>query len=198
MRILTTALVASLLAFAAKGSETEKAGPFGIWKGEADSEVQIESEIDHFLYKLKTVPRPHPSFDVYAVVLTPATGVCKVIAVSPVIDNDAFGNSTRSAFATVEEQLSEVYGSGKMYDFLHAGSIWEDEKYWAMSFAQNERSYAKIWSEESKASLKDDITDVVLEVISAGHNALQIRLHYEFYNMEDCKKAMKEEGKGAL
>ncbi len=53
-------------------------------------------------------------------VFTTNTGICRVLAISKIEDNDRYGTTIRVKFKRVHTALSNVYGVGKSIDFLTA------------------------------------------------------------------------------
>ena len=144
------------------------------------------------------MPKPHPDFEGYAVRTTKKTGICQINATTKTISNDRFGIEARSLFNKIKDQLSSIYGNGKLSDFHRSGGIWKGSHEWVMSIRQNERVYQQVWDAESNANLKDNIKEIIMAINAGSSDASWISLQYRFGNYDECEKEMNNQGKGSL
>ena len=113
------------------------AGPFGLGKGMTLEELKNQgafvSDEEQFFYTAKIIANGHPDFEIYSVTLTLEHGVCKVQAVSKVIETSSFGTELVSKHKSLADAVSVKYGlPSKKYDFFNSGSIWKESQYWMM------------------------------------------------------------------
>ncbi|MDO8369135.1 MAG: hypothetical protein Q7S71_00170 [Candidatus Nitrotoga sp.] len=146
------------------------AGPFGLEMGTPLSELSkimtLKPDVP-YIYSTPLVPKLHPDFDTYQLVVTPNQGLCKVLAYSRLIKTSAYGSELVSKFNTLNENLTLKYGSPKRYDFVKQGSIWQEPRDWLMGLRKNERTIASIWSNE-KRELPDNINLIQIKAKALG------------------------------
>lgn len=128
-------LVVLLLLVVCSGGEAQsqpakKSGPFGFERGMTIEQVtalvgkSAIKSIKNDRVELSTAPKPHSTFETYAVYIAPQKGVVKVVAYSKDIDTSVYGNELKSKFHEVEDAITKAYGTPKnSYDFLRSGSI---------------------------------------------------------------------------
>lgn len=145
-----------------------------------------------------TPPQPHSEFDTYLVLAAPVHGVCKIVGIGKDHLGDRDGTSVRGRAAELTSTLTAKYGSSKLYDFLHAGSIWKDAGDWAMALRLKERSYARFWNREFASTLPSDVEGITLEAGATGPSTTYLRLTYEFTNMDQCLAPQKKKDEGSL
>jgi hypothetical protein len=163
--------------------------------GQTVSSLRVIKKIDEMDYEIQ-VPIPNPEFESYVARISPSSGVCRVSGLGKTHTNDRYGFETRSAFARLKASLGARYGSSKNYDFLNAGSIWNDPQDWHMALQKEERTLASFWSKEHESALPATISGIMLDTraVSSGP---YLALAYEFTNMTDCsarKQAQEEAG----
>ena len=194
MRVLLC-LPAVLLAVATAAS----AGPFGLSLGQDLESLQSEEvSSQDFYYRLKSVPKPHSSFDAYYATVSPGQGLCRILAFTPNTENDRFGNEAKDTFEAVSGQLSNVYGESDFFDTLAPGSLWDEPGNWSMSVYTNDRSYVEFWSEETGAVLKDDIEGISLRASALRADATYLVLEYQFKNFANCAAERNAKDESAL
>jgi hypothetical protein len=118
-----------------------------------------------------TPPKPHPGFETYIVQASPSIGVFWVKAITPIIENDAYGNGVRQLKDELHAQLSKRYGPGKSTDQLMMGSIWDEPRDWIQSLNANERTCFVLWERLGSGQLPDDIENIFLGVTGNGIGA---------------------------
>ncbi|WP_338503683.1 hypothetical protein V6R86_08435 [Sphingomonas kaistensis] len=150
--------------------------PFGIEFYSAVADLQILTDLGQGKFFV-SAPKPHPSFEQYVVQATPGLGVVWIKAVSPVLNNDAYGTRVRQQHGDLRGQLEKRYGPGKTTDFLVAGSIWDEDRDWTQGLSANERHYFTIW-ERPYAQLPEDLTNVFLGANGFGGDETSFSIEY--------------------
>jgi len=183
--------------------------PFGLCMGQSLDEIKKltgESnvkEVSKDFYELHTVPKPHPSFSTYIVLIDSEIGVCKVNAISDDIITSVYGTELKSQFEAIQSQLEKTYGKEKKYDFLSAGSIWRESNDWMMGLLKKERFLSSYWtlkeSDESNKVIKlRNINTISLQATAISQEKGYISLGYEFNNFQDCAKKIKDKEASSL
>nr|WP_234706364.1 hypothetical protein [Sinorhizobium meliloti] len=163
------------------------AGPFGIEQGQSKDSLRIFHEPSHYgVYKLCTVPRRHPAFEVYSAEISETVGVCRVNAGSVMFTADRLGTKVRAKFDEIVRELEDIYGQGKDFKSLKEGSRWSEKRDWVMSVTENERTYRREWSVAYGSRLKDGISRINLAVHGLGEDVSFIALEYAFENYTQC------------
>jgi hypothetical protein len=163
------------------------AGPFGIEQGQSKNSLELRKVAPHGgIYNLRSVPRRHPDFEVYAAEISERFGVCRVSAGSMMFRKDRFGTNVRSKFDEIVQELEDIYGKGKRFEHLRADPRWHEKRDWVMSITQNERMHRYEWSAAHGSRLKDGIKYIKLRVQGIGEDVSFIALEYDFENRAKC------------
>src|SRR5262245_32750798 len=110
-------LVAAGTMLASGLSAQAKSGPFGLCKGlsrEAilkliGNDAVIKTAGDALV--VRRVPKPHPAFDMYTLVVSPNQGLVKLLAVGITIKTNGFGDEVRESFMEIRDVLAKTYGN---------------------------------------------------------------------------------------
>jgi hypothetical protein len=135
-----------------------------------------------------TVPSPNPEFESYHLIVSPTTGLCKIIGVGNTISSDAYGSTVQSHFQNISDALTAKYGTPtNEFDFLKSGSIWDSPREWMMSIRQNERTKASYWGgPEAKSRLPSPLSVIELSVSALDSSDGYLMLVYEFTTSDKC------------
>lgn len=176
------------------------AGPFGLGMGtplaELNKQIKLKPE-KPALYSTPSVPKEHPDFDDYRLVVTPVHGLCKIIAWSKVISTSVYGTELVSKFSDLENALTTKYGNPKRYDFLREGSIWNERRDWMMGLRKKERTLTSYWTNEDR-ELPDNVQAIELEAMAISTEQAMIKLGYEFKNSDQCVDWIRSQKDSAL
>lgn len=173
------------------------AGPFGSEKGGKKEDFSIIKELKPFTYQV-SVKKPHASFETYIATIHPTTGLCLIKGVGKTNLNDSTGLSTRKVFNDLRAQLDSVYGNSSLFDWLRPGALWKETHEWMMAVTKGERSYEASWDADSKSTLKDGISEILLTVNGLGTESGYVTLQYRFDNWDQCKAAMNKSQSDSL
>lgn len=176
-------------------------GPFGICFGTTVDELDIDpdADLESGMYQLKSVPRPHSSFERVLVQASKTFGVCWIKGIGKNISTGADGSTLQVEFEKMAVRLERVYGSPtKVYDFLNSGSCWNEPIDWMMALLKKERHLASFWSVEDGASLQNGIATILLaaQALNAGTGCLVVE--YAGANSNACEKELAAEEDKAL
>lgn len=176
------------------------AGPLGVDMGMSydtlNKNIKLK-QIKPFLYSTVSLPKNHPDFDNYRLLITPKHGLCKVVAWSNSVKTSVYGEEIRYKFEKIEAALSQKYGEGKKYDFLRSGSIWNEPRDWTIGLQKNERILAKFWT-SGASELPDSINTIALKAHATDTEIGLIELGYEFKNYGECIDWIKAEENSSL
>lgn len=160
--------------------------PFGIEFFSAADQLEILNDLGQGKF-LVSPPKPHPSFDTYAVQATPKLGVVWIKAITPTIPNDAYGNQIRQAFNALKSQLAMRYGEAPTTDFLMTGSIWDEPRDWTQGLAANERSFYVIWDRPKSDGLPEKLSSVYLGASGIDSSSANVCIEYASSKMMDAE-----------
>lgn len=140
-----------------------------------------------------SAPKPHSSFDEYILWYVEGIGLCKTVALGKAVENDAYGERARDQADRIVRQIEKKYGPPtNKFDFLHAGSIWDEPRDWMLALSRNERTYAYAWTEEKGYISVSNVEVIMLEVRGFDRRAGFIRLAFDFGNISRCSSARNE------
>lgn len=191
-----SALAAVLLSV----SVAATAGPFGLDMGTPLSELNKQMKLKPekpALYSTPSVPKAHPDFDDYRLVVTPTHGLCKIIAWSKVISTSVYGTELVSKFSDLESALATKYGNPNRFDYLRNGSIWNEQRDWMMGLHKKERTLKSYWTNEDR-ELPDSVQAIGLEAMAISTEQAVVKLGYEFKNSDQCIDWIKSQKDSAL
>lgn len=171
------------------------AGPFGLDKGmsldEARRHGSIESTPKMFQYRSKMMNNGYPDADFYTFIITPKSGLCKISVATVDIPTSAYGTELVQKYDDIKSALTQKYGSpSRDFDFLRAGSIWNEPKDWMMGLLKNERTRAAFWTGRE---LQDSIKAIKVEAEALSSSKGYISFSYEFTNIDQCMDELKSQ-----
>lgn len=180
-------------------------GPFGLEAGLLKDTVEdllgsplTKVEGAPFLFSTARTPRPHSSFEFYALLIGPTTGLCQIRAIGVDITTSSHGLQLKSQFEELSSSLEEVYGPYERVDQLLPGSIWKDPEDWMMGLLKKERYLQAEWSAKNRSNLRNSITAINLVARAKGSDVGFLLLQYTFDNDPQCQKEIKKGEKAAL
>lgn len=168
-------------------------GPFGLVQGLTLEELGTAEQLEPGKYKLRSVPKPHASFESYIVQVAPKAGLCWIKAIGKDVRTSGFGVELKSAFDDLRVRLESTYGRPELYDRLLPDSIWEEQKYFMMSLLKKERLLAAIWKPTT-----GDLGSVGLIATASSGERGYLSLEYSFKNEGACDQEIKASQDGAL
>jgi hypothetical protein len=171
-------------------------GPFGLDSGLTELQLKTlpgfnPSDSSGMLFYATSVPKAHPEFESYRLLVSRKTGLCKINAIGRTHDNDAYGYQLRSTFKELDTALTAKYGKPTRYDFLHAGSIWNEQKEWMTALRLNQRSLVSFWS-DSVSRLGNALMALELSAHGESGDAGYLTLAYYFNNSDQCTSEYKQ------
>ena len=167
-------------------------GQFGLEVGDTkefiiSKGVRLENDSCYWYYTEK-LPKGNSQLDNYSLLITPLSGLCRIVGRTPEIQTNSFGSQLISKFEFFETALNNKYGKSEKFNFVRSGSIWNDEKYWMMGLLKKERYLTAGWHRENKNKLPNYLNYILLDTHANGIETGVISLNYEFSNTEDCFK----------
>ncbi len=158
------------------------AGPAGLSMGMTLADVHQAGQVapgrSRHVYTLTREPDRDNPFSAYQLFITPTFGLCKIVAVGPVLAPGASADLL-AAFKEEERMLAGRYGSVQG----------EEDKSGALS---------AYWYDPGQGLMQDDLRAVKLEAnrLKSGDGYLSIA--YEFRNFVDCQQEDEESGRAGL
>lgn len=168
-------------------------GPFGFRKGMTQAELEkiagpLKPE-QPGVYTPKRVPKPNPDFGLYALVMTPQTGLCAVMAGGRPVQTDASGTQIQAAFSSLKNTLARTYGAPKVADALRAGSTLNKPQDWTNALAKDARVLAAGWVLKGNP---DGIGKIELSAIGLSSSKAYLTLTYGFDIPGACIEEVKQ------
>lgn len=172
---------------AAQGSPDE-AAPFGLTKGLSVSQVGGKAVGSGGMYRLTSVPKPHPAFESYLAQIAPKTGLCFLKGVGKTIQTNVFGSTLRIEYTKLRDQVSQTYGKYKESDSVLPGSIWTDPEDFMMGLLKKDRVLASQWDMTTGSTLKRSLKTILVGVQAQSQESGWIFIEYYFDNEPACQK----------
>lgn len=189
-------LIAALLAI----SIPAQAGPFGLDMGTPLVELNKQMKLKLVStggYSTPSVPKGHPYFDDYRLVVAPDQGLCKIIAYSIVISTSVYGTELVDKFSDLESALTTKYGKPEKLDYLKSGSIWKEPRDWMIGLLKKERTLTSYWPHKGR-ELPESIQSIKLDAMAISTEGAMIALIYQFKNFKQCSDRIKSQRDSAL
>lgn len=179
------------------------AGPLGLNKGMTLEELKKQGAFisgnEPFVYTAKTIASGHPDFALYTAVLTPEHGLCKIQVASKNIDTSSFGSELQEKHSELVRALSKKYGAPtKEFNFLKAGSIWNEPRDWMMGLLKKERSLSAFWITSDNNNLADSLKVIFLLSHALSDSKGYISLGYDFDNTDACMEVVRSKKNSTL
>lgn len=168
------------------------AGPFGLSMGMTKEQIGGEiKEMGPGYYAITSVPEPNPNFKMYSLIIGKELGLAKIVAVTPAIKTNIFGDALKTKFEELEELLIKKYGGNKKFNSLAVGSIWNKPQEWMTSLKKKERNLSAAWDKNTGAKLPDDLAQITLTAAAVKSDLGIIVLMYYFSNFNQVLKEIK-------
>jgi hypothetical protein len=115
-----TTVTCAILLTAAVMAHAQETGPFGLRMGMSRTELQplidkTFQEQSPGVLAVK-VPKPHPDFETYLVIVSPTHGLCRISALGKNISMNSFGDQVKDSFTEMRQVLEGRYGKPEDID----------------------------------------------------------------------------------
>lgn len=196
-RIFFVLLSLSLPSMAvAQSSAAPPAEPFGFHMGMSLAELRktvplVADSTSSYLFSTTTAPKPNSQFESYLLVVSPKYGLCKLSAIGTNVSTDGYGMEVKQRFSDIKAALTDKYGPSKSYDFLHAGSIWDENQDWMMGIAEHERDMVTFWDSDEHSTLPSNLTAIELQAHALSAHIGYVNVAYQANTGAACLKEMK-------
>jgi hypothetical protein len=157
MRLVHFSVVALLAVLGASRlhAQSTPTRPFGLGmgtplatvRGELGGTQPMSSFNGWFL--LQKVPSPSGPFRSFQLFVSPVSGLCSVVAISPNIESDPAGTEVRRAYSAVRDSLDTVYGKSSLLESVVRNPLYTGADEWMLSIHYRERTYRAIWNMSS-------------------------------------------------
>ena len=147
----------------------------------------------NYWYTTEEVPKGNSKLTKYDLLITPKSGLCKIVSYTDTMYSNSFGGQIISEFEFFEKALTKKYGQNQKYDFVQRGSIWNDTQYWMMGLFKKERYLQAFWNKKSGSNLpQNNLMNVSVNASATSNDEGYIYLIYEFLNIDECISEYKE------
>ena len=164
-------------------------GQFGLEVGETVKSIRKKGvkliNDGGYWYVTDKLPKGNSKLDNYSLLITPISGLCRIVGRATSIQTNSFGDQLKSKFEFFETALNKKYGNRKKYDFVKSGRIWNKEQYWMMGLYQKERYLTSIWDKENN-NLPNHLNAIGLNTLASTTDEGVVVLNYEFINTDKC------------
>lgn len=164
------------------------ANPFGIEKGMSLADVGEGVEIKPGIYQLKSVPKPHSSFESYIVRTSPECGIYWIKAIGKSVNTSVYGSDLKNTFLAFDKKLTTAYGERENIDRLLPNSIWDEANDWMRALQKKERVLMSHWSNENGSTLPKGMQQIFLDTKALSTDEGYIVLEYYFDGFNSCEE----------
>ena len=178
---------------------TREATPFGLRQGMSVEELgAAATPLGGGMYKLTSVPVPHPAFEFYVAQVSPRTGMCYVKGVGRQVRTNAYGAELRSRFASIRDEISATFGRYRTVDMLLSDSIWAGPRDWMAALAERQRLLFAQWNTDTRATLRPHLTTVFVAANAKTSDSGYVVVEYYFDNEPACQQEFDGSADAAL
>jgi len=179
-------------------------GPFGFSAGMTREQIVqlvgrgavVEKQSQGDFLMLTTAPKPNRTFENYILIISPALGLLKVVAVGVTAQTGDSGSELQTLFADVVAGVSQKYGKPtETRDFCSGNDTeCDNSQFWMMSLKDKNRALASLWDFRDKPF--NSITAIVVTLKSASISSGYVTVGYEFAGFEQYadSKTAKQNG----
>jgi len=165
-----------------------EAAPFGLRQGMSAEELGLQAaRIGDNMYKLTSVPVPHPDLEFYVAQVSPRSGLCYVKGVGKPVRTNGYGIELQSQFESMRSEISASFGHPRTVDLLLSDSMWEGPPNWMAGLAERERLLFAQWTKETRATLGPHLTNVFVGAKAKDSASGYLVVEYYFDNEPDCQ-----------
>lgn len=162
--------------------------PFGLRQGMSAEELGAKAaHIGGGMYKLTSVPLPHPDLEFYVAQVSPRSGLCYVKGVGKQVRTNGYGAELQSRFESMRSEISASLGHPRTVDLLLSDSMWEGPPNWMAGLAERERLLFAQWTKETRATLGPHLTNVFVGAKAKDSASGYLVVEYYFDNEPDCQ-----------
>ncbi|MDB5458658.1 MAG: hypothetical protein JWO72_399 [Caulobacteraceae bacterium] len=158
-------------------------GPFGIRIGAPVSRLDGARRFKPGWYQVARPPLPDARFDKVAVEAFPATGVCVVQAVSPVIVSDPEGVGIRAEVDRLAQAFSADFGRPEKLNTC--SSMICAPEFWASDLLAGERRYGYRWRTQGGAI--PHVREVSVLAVARSATAFTYLVEYQGDALTACR-----------
>ena len=199
-------LVAGLVTFAAStgygqqiaNTATPEATPFGLRQGMSVEQLGAAANVGGGMYKLTSVPMPHPDLEFYVAQVSPRSGLCYIKGVGRQVRTSTYGTELQSQFESMRSQISATYGPYRNVDMLLSDSIWSGPRNWMAALADRQRLLFAQWTKETRANLSPPLASVFLNANAKTNESGYVVVEYYFDNEPECQQEIDAASAAAL
>lgn len=157
MRLARFSVVALLAALGASRlhAQSTPTQPFGLRMGTPLATVRelgATPPMNRFngWFLLQKVPSPSGPFRSFQLFVSPVSGLCSIVAISPNIESDPAGTEVRRLYSAVRDSLDAVYGKSSLLESIVRNPLYTGADEWMLSIYHRERTYRAIWNMSSE------------------------------------------------
>ena len=176
---------------------TAFAGPFGLSKGMSVGEISKLSEKggeparisddDRYLFIPK---KKHELFKTYVAFIDEEKGLYGIRAISEDIKTTKYGTELKSAFNSMMERLSKIYGTPKITNKIDPNYYLKKDEYWLTALREGARELSATWEKGEKGTNLPEEMGIVSIYVKANQffdNGVVI-IEYDFSNYSEIQE----------
>ncbi|WP_308921528.1 hypothetical protein [Janthinobacterium sp. J1-1] len=172
------------------------AGPFGLAKG-----VTTEQLTGAFGFKAAETasnvyagipPRPVEGLVDYIVLATKRSGLCRIVASTPVAVANDSGDQVKASVDRLAESLKIKYGDTPVKtNYVGSGTFKRNPDMWMIGLKDDSVIYGYTWESKAAAPLHNELRAVEVTAQASDSSNAYAKIVYTFNNFDDCAKDIK-------
>ncbi|HBI70685.1 MAG TPA: hypothetical protein DDZ22_17270 [Massilia sp.] len=138
--------------------------------------------------------------DEYAVLATPETGVCRIMASANVSVVNGSGDQIKEKVDQLAELMATKYGKhSSKTNYLGEDVYRRNPQYWMMALKEDSAIYGYTWKTgKTEVALPTDIDRIEISAGATQSDSGWAQIRYTFKNMDSCMKDSKNRKAASL
>lgn len=145
-------------------------------------------------------PKPMEGIDDYAVLATPETGVCRIMANTNISVVNGSGDQIKERVDQLAELVATKYGKhSSKIDFVGEDVYRRNPEYWMMALKEDSAVYGYTWKTGKTATaLPEDVDRIEISAGAVRTDGGWAQIRYTFKNIDACNSDNKKRKAASL
>ena len=184
---IVSAFLGAPLAYA----DQTQTGFFGVNMGDGLEKYNRLRNKSRTIYQLNHAPEPLEDFYGYIIRHHESTGVCMVTGTTRSFRSQSNGKQLKEKFHEIVDRIKPRLGNARLSDYVIKGSTRLWAEHFMTKLVAKEGVLAAKWDHHSKATLGEDIKEVLLLAAADTGSEGFFHLQVKFNNYDTCINALK-------
>lgn len=179
-----------------QGNATALAGPFGLAKGVTTDQLTgvfgfKAAETASNVYE-GSPPRPVEGLVEYIVLATKHSGICRIVASTPVAVANDTGDQVKASVDRLADSLKIKYGDMPVKtNYVGSGTFQRNPDMWMIGLKDDSVIYGYTWESKAATQLPNELRSVEVTAQASNSSNAYAKIVYTFNNFDACTKDIK-------